>query len=352
MSAFESNVNHYLEEFFGASLLTIEEPTPPLPIQLKRKLHVRVVKLNGLYFYVVETPDDKLFQKNNIILFEKVLDRLTHYPVLFIAKGLNQRAIIELTRRKIAHIVPYERAYIPQLVLHQDSPPKKRAFSFTDDMLGILPSNIVARYLDGSLPRTFSTSDISIDVSRASISRSIKELENAGLISRSMHGRKSEIRFKFRREDIWDSKEDLIAPLASEIQTVPKDLLGNKSILSGESALSMYTLLSEPNKPCYAIYLQNQDRVSYAITTSTIKALTSVYFQESHKSWADEEEVEIQVFPYSPVVKEIRGRTVISEVMLALSGYKRGEPRIQTSFGELEEKILNKLKTLDAIDFE
>jgi DNA-binding transcriptional ArsR family regulator len=342
----------YLKEYFQVGLFDLSKETPPVPMQFKNKLKVILGKLGGLNFYVVYTYDNIIFAQDNHYMFDKLLSRLNEYPILFVIDELKRSTILQLIERKIAHIVPFERSYIPELMLHQDKPPRENIKLFPSERLGILPTNIVARFIDGAIPRTFTTSDIQVDVSKASISRSIKELQNVGIIEAKKIGRAYQMKFLHSRQKIWEAREYILASLASEVYQVPKSSIEVPTVLAGESALSRYTLLSPPSIPCYAVVMNNDDRKNFAITSNTINNISKYLIKERRTGWKELlEEIELQVFPYAPMTMMVRNCEVISPLMLSLSGYKNKEPRIKTSFEELDDMIFDKLVRLDQQDF-
>ncbi len=353
MKDLELSCADYLEDYFQVGLFELSKDTPPVPMQFKNKLKVMLGKLGGLNFYVVYTYDDIIFSQSNRYIFDKLLTRLNEYSVLFVIDELKRSTILQLTQRRIAHIVPFERSYIPELMLHQDKPPKDNIKIFPSDKLGILPTNIVARFLDGAIPREFATSDIQLNVSKASISRSVKELQNVGLIKAEKIGRSYQMKFLHKRQKIWEAREYLFSSLASDVYQVPKSFIEGPTVSAGETALSRYTLLSPPRVPCYAVVLDNDARKDFAITSNTINKISKYFIKERRSGWEElQEEIELQVFPYTPITTVIRDSEVISPMMLSLSGYKNKEPRIRTSFEELDDMIYKKLISLDQQDFE
>ncbi|HIF9465994.1 TPA: hypothetical protein ACX6SF_002441 [Photobacterium damselae] len=353
MENLEFSCTDYLGEYFQVGLFELSKETPPVPMQFKNKLKVILGKLGGLSFYVVYTYDDIIFAQSNRYMFDKLLSRLNEYPILFVIDELKRSTILQLTEKRIAHIVPFKRSYIPELMLHQDEPPKENIKLFPSEKLGILPTNIVVRFLDGVIPRTFTTSDIQVTVSKASISRSIKELQDVGLIKAEKIGRSYQMEFLHSRKKIWEAKDYLLAKLASDVCQVPKSFIGGPTVLAGESALSKYTLLSPPQVPCYAVVMDNDARKDFAITSSTINTVSKYFIRERRPNKEEfQEKIELQVFPYVPVTKAVRDCEVISPIVLSLSGYKNREPRIRTSFEELDEMIFERLVQLDQQDFE
>lgn len=353
MAELELRLCDYLEKYFHIRLFELNEAIPAVPIQFKNKIRVIIGKLSGLKFNVVYTYDDVIFSPNNSYLFEKLLERLGAYPTMFVVDKLKHSTIQLLTEKMIAHVIPFERSFIPELMLHQERPLKEKINSFPTERLGILPTNIVSRFLDGIIPRTFGTSDIQLSVSKTAISRSIKDLQNSGLIEAEKIGRSYKMRFLYKRQRIWEARDYLFANLASDVYQVPKSFIEVANILAGESALSKYTLLSPPKVPCYAIVMGNDSRKSFAITSNTINKI-SKYFLDNYLPSREEflEYIDLQVFPYEPITEKIRGNNIISAIALSLSGYRDKEPRIRTSFEELDEIIYKKLILLDLQDFE
>lgn len=374
MKNLELRCASYLREYFQVDLVELSKEIPPIPMQFKNKLKVILGTLGGLRFHVVYSYDDIIFAQGTRYLFNKLLSRLSDYPILFVIDELKRSTILELTERKIAHIVPFERSYIPELMVHQDKPPKNHIKQFPTGKLGILPTNIVVRFLDGAIPRTFTTADIQVKVSKASISRCIKELHDVGLIEVEMVGRSYQMKFLHSRQKIWEARESLLAKLASDVYQVPKSAIRKPTVLAGESALSIYTLLSPPQVPCYAVVMDNNARKDVAITSNTINKISMDFVNEQIGPGAEDfaifpyhfneisfhskkqglnkipEMIELQVFPYAPMAKAFRDVEVISPIVLSLSGYQERDPRTRTSFEELNEKVLESLVQLDQQD--
>jgi hypothetical protein len=182
------------------------------------------------------------------------------------------------------------------------------------------------------------------------------------LVDIRKNGRVNQIRFLISRKDIWDKREEIFPQIASQVITVPKRFCLDFDILAGESALSVYTLMGEPQRECIAMYFRSSQRYAMAINQSTLNGvaishLTKIaetlgYSSEDMKyqDW-NEDVIDIQLFPYKPTFNELRDRQVLSPIFLSLSAGSKRDPRIKNSFNELFENIKTKLMTLDEDSF-
>gem|GEM_PF-3154078 len=359
---------YYLEEVFSIVLERVELEVPSVPVQLRGKVKVNGVTLNNVVFYCVQTENENLLERNGVVLLNNLLKRLNQHPVLFLFSRLSERSAMWLIDHRIGFVVPGSHSYIPQFLFHSRSFRSNQKLK--QERLGLVPTMVVARYLEGELGRTFSSSPIirGLDISRSAVSRALKELEGHGLIEALQEPGRKVINYHFlhTRKTIWELKGKLLSSIAGRVITTPAALLSEPNIICGESALSLYSLMGEPPRPCRAVFLESQSRYGWPITPMTLDSIAGDYLlQLADKNGVPTEVMEqahmygklqkqklidVQVFPYRPLLLELRGKLVLSPLSLYLSIERFKDPRFEMAIAQLEKLIVDRVHELDRED--
>ena len=323
----------YLLNQFGASLSTINQiESDKLPIQLRKSIRVSISLINEIEFFIVELNDERIFSSNGQLFLKKLEDNLSERPIIFIAEELKTRNMSLLRERKIGYIVPGYFCFIPEMLLHHSVQRIKSA------PLSIFATTIVMQYLESQLTTQFFANDLILFGSKMSKSRAISELEERKIIEISKYGRTNRITFLKSKLELWSARKSLLSPICTKIITVKKDLIDFSldHTFCGETALSVYTLLTPPKRKCIAM-----DKWIYD---------DEFYKSEIHHV-NDSQLIDIYIYPMNFKTDRIRENRYISPIALILSGLKPSDERAFSSYKELEDMITDRLK-IKSHDFE
>ncbi len=151
------------------------------------------------------------------------------------------------------------------------------------------------------------------------ISRAVKQLEQLGLLSSYKTGVKKLISSKLKPAELFEkARPHLSSPIKRKQYTLMENL-DKDYIISGDSALSLHSMLSPPNVPCYA-------------TTDTLdlrKIKDDILVD-------DKKQVELEIWKYRPFVFKTMNFDVLSVVICYDNNH---DMRIEAA----KEKVLEKL---------
>ncbi|MGF1805058.1 hypothetical protein L4C31_07380 [Aliivibrio sifiae] len=327
----------YLSNQFGLSLVTVySAETEQPPMQLRKSVSVSVGLINGVNFHIVELIDERIFSSNGSMLLNKLEERLYERPIIFVAERLKASSMAFLRQKRLGYIVPGAFCFIPEF-LFQHSVQKEKLFS--NEPLSIFATTIVLLYLESQIDIQCSATDIDLFGSKMSKSRAITELEQRNIIEVSKHGRTNMITFIKSRLELWSVRKSLLASICTKVITVNKDLIqfSSAQTFCGESALSIYTLLTPPKRKCIAMNEWLYDSIDF-----------SAYELES-SNLDDSQFVDVHIYPMNLKIDRIRNHLYISPISLVLSNIKPSDERAFSSYSELEDEITYKLQSQDSL---
>lgn len=324
--------NKYLSRQFGTSIAIVHDvDSEQAPMQLRKSISIFVGLINGVNFYIIELNDERMFSSNESLLLKKLEDRLCDRPIIFVAKRLKTTSMTIMRQKKLGYIVPGSFCFIPEFLL-QHSVQKERFIS--NEPLSIFATTIVMQYLEFQIDTQCPATDIDLFGSRMSKSRAITELEERKIIEVTKYGRINVITFLKSRLELWSARKWLLAPICTKVVTLEKDLIKflPTQTFCGETALSIYTLLTPPKRRCIVMDDWQYNSIDY-----------SVYEPET-LNLDNSKLVDVHIYPMSLKVDRIHNRFYISPIALALSNIKPSDERAFSSYRELEEKITNELQ--------
>lgn len=254
-----NEISKYLKEVFGIE--TVIHPMEnadlsDLPIYLKGPYRF----YNGrLLNYQVIFAD--LIDRNQVTpsQLKKQADILTHllkHPIVFVIAELESWNRARLISQNIPFIEPGKQLFIPNLLLHlSDITSRKKTIREGIEKLSAPAQAILLYKLNSRInsPLHYSNMQAQFGYSAMTISRSMKELEKAGIIKMA-GGRTKIVTFMLHGEELWQKILPLLSSPVKEIWQSDAPFSGeNEYKEAGETALSHYTMLSRKTGATYAI---------------------------------------------------------------------------------------------------
>ncbi|PMM41199.1 hypothetical protein [Vibrio splendidus] len=322
----------YLSNHFKAPLVSVHNmETEQPPMQLRKSVKVSVGLINGMKFHIVELFDERMFASNGTMLLDKLEDRLHDKPIIFVSERLKSSSMAVMRQRGMGYIVPSAFCFIPQFLL-QHSVQKEKLISNTP--LSIFATTIVMQYLESQIDTQCPATDIDLFGSKMSKSRAITELEERNIIEVSKHGRTNMITFIKSKLELWSARNSLLAPICSKVVTVSKEQINCSptQTYSGETALSIHTLLTPPKRKCIAMDEWLYDSIVHSP------------YELDEYNLDDNAFIDIHVYPMKLKVDRLRNSLYISPISLVLSKLKPSDERAFSSYRELEDKITHELQ--------
>lgn len=338
----------YIESSFLINTKILQEMDEYLPFQLRRSANLCIVSIDYKEFMVltIDTPEQLL--SNNFVHLKR-LEAKSDLPLIIVTSELTFELKNISKQQKNGLIIPGRYVSMPPLMLQSETKSViSERWADTESSYGIIPSYLLVYYLSGYFEDGFNSIDILelLGVSKMAFSRAVKELLSHKLISETSYGRSSHFRFIESRKRIWNQYRHRVSPLSTGFVPVRNETLKAAEVfLSGESALSKYTLLGSPSRPFLGKCLTDKDRYMRPITPATMKGdyffkilnvLEDAEYYHSHI----EGFAMLQIFPYQPAIQN----DALDKVFLLFSRFNTTDLRVKSSYSELEEQVYSNLK--------
>lgn len=330
---FLDNAIRYVEVSFGVEIETFDwVERSKLPFYLKKAFAYNVIELFNQRFLLVNILEEELdfdtIQKHRLRL-RTYLD--ANEPIIFVFNQLSNYLRKQLMNEKIAFIVPGKQIFI--LELGSIFSEKQRArFSTKSEKTNTkwMPST-QALFLYLMRTDDFSSSMERIakklDLAKMSISRGFVELANLGLIEKVNGVGKDRFQFNSSKQNTWEKAvEHFIDPILKSY-SIHKDTIDeriqNQFVVSGVSALTYHSMLSQPANRVYGI---------------TSKRFKEVLNEVIELPKYDKDAITIQVFNHTMQEKE----GVLDPLSIALILKDEKDERIQSEVKHMLELYFNK----------
>ena len=315
-------MKHALQKLFGIQVQeTVVSAPGGLPFYMVNGRGFHRLQIGEVSFLIVSLPDEERF---GVIALEKQLVQYMDsigIPVAYMFSAVNKKQRDALIERQIPFIcLPYQ-FYLPFLgiALSNEFPNLKRA-----NAERMSPSAQVLYlyflYQARELPVIKKEAAEDLQMTRMSVTRASEQLLAMGLITQDAHGKEQQMKATAVGRDYYElGKPYLINPVqriittkqSAEIELLP---------LSGESALSVHSMLNEPK-----IIVKAIDKSSNLLKTLPV----------IDERWEpDKQLVQIECWKYNPSLFAAEGS--VDPVSLAVSLKDHPDERVQ---GELEEYL-------------
>ncbi|MCO7248826.1 hypothetical protein [Pseudoalteromonas sp. Ps84H-4] len=336
------NAQQFLKLAFSAELLKHKGTDVSVPIQLRSSLEVQSCTINKVPFECLLFDNERVLNESSSNLFRKLIERFEGKNLLVLKSSLKAQSMKFLRSLKVGYIVPGESCYIPQFMLQTN----KEDYQKKEPLSGF-SANILIQYLEGQISSRIASNEIEIEGSRMSKSRSLSELEERGLVDIIKQGRINIVSFNKTRKQLWGDREKLLTANSKGPYLIPKnELTGLKGLVfAGESALSMYTLLSQPKIKSYAIY-----RAAGSEGELYKRVRNYVSHFDAYGSIYSSELVEVYLYDIKPRLRKVGPWLLLSPISLLLSDLSPKDERAYSCLAEVNNKVLSELDKLDAED--
>lgn len=315
-------VNTYLEEVFGEKIILKDlNNTKGIPQYLLENY--------DFYHCVIQNENYTfLFVKNKNIVIHQIRKQLDKMKSLDYKKPV---LILDHTRREtrnklIANKIPFidsnRQMYIPYICLSIDDTIHVNGTEinhFTPStqliFIAILMQND-SEIHSGQMQKKY-------HINAMTLSRSLRDLKKIGVLTEEGYNTRKKYR-RIEKAEYWRiGKSYMVNPIQKKIYV--KNLVEQKDLLlSGDSALSYYTMLSEPSKITYAIH---KDKLQFIDKESIIDEDIAL----------NEECFQIEVWNYNPQLLAIN-QQYIDIYSLYAQFQDNHDPRVEIALEELLER--------------
>lgn len=243
-------ISKYLKEVFG--IQTVLRPMDnaelrKMPIYLKGSYRFYTGRLLNHQVIFADIIDRRDVTPSQLKKQASDLTHLLEHPVIFIIPELESWNRARLIGQHVSFIEPGRQIYVPDLLLQltdiagRNTPIREGIEKFSSPAQAIILYKLNSRI---KAPLQYSNMQKQLGYSTMTISRSVKELEQAGIIEVA-GGRTKKVNFILHGEELWRKTLPLLSSPVKEIWLSEAPLSGiHDHKEAGETALSHYTMLA------------------------------------------------------------------------------------------------------------
>ena len=276
---------------------------------------------SGMSFIIVNIPNDEKF---GVIAFEKqraLLEKRFESPVAFSFSYISGRQRDSLIEKNIPFISDAKQLYLPFLgVMLSDRLAQQKQIN-AEKMMPVTQALFLhILYNSNNKPMLKKDAAEFLCVTRTSITRASDQLLSMDLISQDMIGKECYMMPVMTGKELYKKAKPFLINPVQRVITTDSDF--DCYPFSGESALSMCSMLNAPKIPVRAIYKSDVD----------INEISEIDVRWS----SDDSAVNLELWKYDPRLFEKKG--VVDPVSLAMSLKENVDERIETSIEEYLEE--------------
>ncbi|MDB5098375.1 MAG: hypothetical protein JWM80_2796 [Cyanobacteria bacterium RYN_339] len=319
-------VRHYLHEVLGTNP---PEPKPwggahELPYYLQDAFQWHEIDLLGQRVVLaLETGDAKAKLRDVRSKLAKARGA-TNQPIVYVTSALASYERRQLIEHKTSFLVPGNQLYIPDLGIDLREYFRQRISA--PDALGPATQAVLVTMLLQTEQAAWRAGELAraLDYSPMTLSRVIRELEHAELVTTRGQGRSRQITLADGPAVIWERAMPVLRSPVKKVEwssSHPMPAALHHAPLAGASALAHHTMLAEP--------------------TSTVRAASPAQWKAATEAGLDlmrEEQsraIMWQVWSYKP--PRYRAACCVDPLSLTLSLRDEQDERVQIALEELKE---------------
>jgi predicted transcriptional regulator len=275
-------VVQYIEHNFGDEIITRDwSKSDQLPLFLRKGYRYLEIELLGVTLLLMDCS-----KKHQVALegIEKHIVQLRDHidskvKVVLIFEDSSNYLRISLINKGISFIIPGKQIYIPVLGVAFSERQLVRFSDKNKKNYNKMKPTTQALFLELMVTNDFSRTmeEISgvLGVTKMSISRAFTELLRLGLISEAQQKSRNKYQFTEELSEIWNRAEKHFSNSKLREVYVKRDSISEKMweklVLSGESALSEYSMLGLPSNEIYGITSKNLQKANVHPTIVPMK---------------------------------------------------------------------------------
>ena len=319
------DIERYLQDVLG--LTAIVKPWAggtALPYFLHDAYEFASIELIGVP-YVLMLERDKATSASKVRKHLDTLAQASGAVGIYVAAALSSYDRKRLVGQRVPFIVPGNQLYLPDLGIdlreyfrqRRETPDKGLSPATQALLISALLNPWKAEVHPAEL-------GAGLGYTSMTLSRAVKELENAGLASVVGVGRERWLRFEDNSQAVWRKALPMLRdPVKKSVWAMPDPTVQKQARLAGESALAHATLLAEPVHPVYAISSEQWKRAQQL----GMRALPSP--EPGACLW--------QIWRYDPNISPLDGS--VDPLSLILSLRNERDERVQQALSEFEKGL-------------
>lgn len=320
------NLEHYLTEVTGEEVSTCHMDLIELPYLVSRQYDLYRLVVGEFRLTAVFLQDENEFKPTQFIKHMHLIPSVDMEQVCVVAQSLPTYVRKRLIERRISFVIPMVQMYLPTLGMEL-RPSYRQKKSVLVERFSPVAQVVLIHWLLGRIQGSVTPLELSKQLwySAMSMSRALDQLESTQIAHVEHTGNRRLVTFVKDRKDIWnEALPRLRNPISKTVRVLEYDLDQKNMLAAGTTALSVWSMLSQPPYP------------EYAVSRDAWKAM--------QKRGAKEIPVEepgtclLQVWCYDPCVLQVDGLT--DPFSLYLSLQNDTDERIQMALDEMMEQFL------------
>lgn len=269
---FSENILIYLKDNLGAINDKGDIQAINMPLYLTESYRFREVEILNHIFVLIEVLNSSDL---NISKLEQRRSKLRDYfekqmTLVFVFHELSDYLRLKLIKEQLSFVIPGKQIFILELGLvfseRMNSKYTSDYFLKVNKMMPISQSLLIYLLETNALNNTMSEISKKLSVTPMSISRGFQELKSLKLIIEDKQAKSERFSFNGSRKEVWEAAQPfLTTPIMRSIYIDPesiRDIQLNTLIISGESALAHYSMLSSPNIQVFGIHKNVYKKIS------------------------------------------------------------------------------------------
>jgi DNA-binding MarR family transcriptional regulator len=263
-------------------------------------------------------PKTELDQVNTIKKHILKIQTLENVPVVIVLTRITVRQRQNMVDAGIPFIVENKQCYLPFLGIIFS----ERCDAELESVEKLIPSAqmLLFYYIYQNQKELYANEAVeALGVSAMTITRAVRQLEQTGIIHTYKNGVRKIITSEYTGKELFDkAKGYLICPINRK-QYIRKELVNDSLLISGDQALSMYSMLNPPRVNCYATgdITQWKDQLENTLIDDT-------------------RQVELQLWKYNPQI--LAKDSTVDILSLAMCYVNDPDERVEEAIEEMLKK--------------
>ncbi len=286
-----SRIIAYIEKTLGVKPgIHAWEGKNNLPLLLREQYAFYLIHISDTDCLVFTANRENQNTPAVILKHSKMLQQYWTGRIIYSGNSLSSTNRTRLIQAKVPFIIPEKQLYLPffGIDLREIFPAEKKKSEKISPSSQLLILGQL--YKKGWITNSPSRMAEKLGISNMSIGRAFSELELHDIASIKISGKEKTLKFRMHGKELWERVLSLLKSPVTSFKTIP--YLENKNlVLAGNSALSCYSMLAEPEVKTFALF--NREKTNRR-DHDTLNTITN-------------EEMIIQKWAYDPRVLSIEG---------------------------------------------
>lgn len=326
MEPLADKLKTYLAEVTGQKITVNQRDNGNLAYYLSQRYAFFDLKVGSVSFTAVLLQDEEDFKPGQFIKHLARIPDVDLDSICVVAETLPSYVRKRLVEKGIAFVIPRVQMYLPGLGMDLRPRPVRKKPNFVERFSPATQVVLISFLLEKiKKPVTPLLLSKQLGYSTMSMSRALDELEASKLAQVERAGRERFVSFSGDRKTIWlEAHSRLRNPISHTVRIFEYELSRKDTLAAGISALSFWSMLSEPAYP------------EYAVSRDTWKAMEDKGVERIPIE--EQGTCVLQIWCYDPTLLAVNGK--VDPFSLYLSLENETDERVEMALEEMMERSL------------